>query len=271
MLLVSYATSYAQIYSESFTNQNGFGIVGPCSTDPQSCDIDSIPAPSGWTITGDASQMLANSDWFTVALERLEARDVGAEICFESDFIDISAHDLVDISIDISEVGDHEISDYVDVYIVIDGDSILIPAWIGVDSTHTIVGDFPDDGDWGDTVLTQTGFAGDSLRFIICVRNNSGTEIIRIDNIRVDNGDTTGGPQAPPIMISELDCDQAGPDTLEFVELSGPPIQSLDSFVLVLFNGNGDDSYAAYDLDGYALDDAGYFTICFGPNESSYC
>lgn len=267
ILLVSCATSSAQIYSESFTAQNGLGIFGPCIDNPLSCDGDSIPSPTGWTITGDASQMLANSDWFVVANEKLEARDLGGELCFESGFICISLYDSVDISIDISEVGDHEVSDYVDVYIVIDGDSIFIPAWIGTDSAHTITGDFPDDGDWGDTTLTQSGFSGDTLKFIICVRNNSSTEIIRLDNILVENGDTT----APLVFVNELDSDQAGTDTTEFIELSGTPYQSLDSFILVLFNGNGDVSYAAFDLDGYALDSTGFFTICFDPNASEYC
>jgi len=206
-----------------------------------------------------------------VSQGRLEAKDLGGELCFESAFINVSAYELADISIDISEVGDHEASDYVDVYIVIDSNTIFIPAWLGEDSTHTIVGDFPDDGDWGDTTLIQTGFSGDSLKFMICVRNNSGTEIIRIDNIRVDDGDTTAGPPPPAVVINEIDCDQSGADTLEFVELYGPPNQSLDSFVLVLFNGNGDVSYAAHDLDGYALDELGFFTICLGPNNSDYC
>jgi hypothetical protein len=267
ILLVSCATSSAQIYSESFTAQNGLGIIGPCTDDPLSCDVDSIPAPSGWTITGDASQLLANSDWFVVTNERLEARDLGAELCFESGFILISPYDSIAISIDISEVGDHEVSDYVDISFVIDGDSMFLPAWIGTDSSHTIVGDYPDDADWGDTTLTQSGLTGDTLRIIICVKNNSGTEIIRLDNILVENGDTT----APMVFINELDSDQAGTDTTEFIELSGTPDQSLDSFILVLFNGNGDISYAAYDLDGYALDGAGFFTICFGPNTSEYC
>jgi hypothetical protein len=73
------------------------------------------------------------------------------------------------------------------------------------------------------------------------------------------------------VYINELDCDQQGTDDFEFIELSGPPGQSLDSFVLVLFNGNGDVSYGAYDLDGHALDATGFFTICFGANTSDYC
>jgi|GEM_PF-1470467 len=271
MLLVTAMTSSAQIYSETFTDQNGFGIIGPCSTGPLSCDTDSVPSPTGWMITGDASQLLTNSDWFMVTNERLEARDVGAELCWESAVIDVRAYSLVDISIDISEVGDHEASDYLDVYIVLDGDSLFFPAWIGTDTTHTIVGDFPDDGDWSDTTFTQTGLSVDTLKFIICVKNNSGTEMIRLDNIIVNDGDTTGGPSAPPVYISELDCDQSGPDTLEFIELAGLAGQPLDSFVLVLFNGNNDASYSSYDLDGYFVDDKGFFTICFGANASEYC
>ena len=66
---------------------------------------------------------------------------------------------------------------------------------------------------------------------------------------------------APEIVINEVDADTPGTDTLEFVELYGEPNQPLDSLVVVLFNGNTDVSYSAFDLDGYATDAYGFFVL----------
>jgi hypothetical protein len=48
---------------------------------------------------------------------------------------------------------------------------------------------------------------------------------------------------------------------LNFIELYGAPNTSLDSLVVVLFEGTTDLSYAAFDLDGYSLDNNGFFVI----------
>ncbi|MFD0991348.1 endonuclease [Mariniflexile jejuense] len=67
------------------------------------------------------------------------------------------------------------------------------------------------------------------------------------------------------IVINELDCDTAGTDDLEFVELlSETPNFPLDGYVLVFFNGstNGQHtSYLALDLDGYETDINGILLI----------
>ena len=64
------------------------------------------------------------------------------------------------------------------------------------------------------------------------------------------------------IVINEIDPNTPGSDTAEFIELySSSPNVSLDGYVLVLFNGGDDASYAAYDLDGYNTDSNGYFII----------
>ncbi|MBN2555864.1 MAG: ExeM/NucH family extracellular endonuclease, partial [Anaerolineales bacterium] len=67
----------------------------------------------------------------------------------------------------------------------------------------------------------------------------------------------------PDILINEVDSDTAGTDVLEFVELfdGGAGNTPLDGLVLVFYNGSSDTSYAAYDLDGYATDAAGYFLL----------
>jgi PKD repeat protein len=65
------------------------------------------------------------------------------------------------------------------------------------------------------------------------------------------------------VVINELDSNQAGPDTAEFVELydggiGGTP---LDGLSLVYFNGNSDLSYLTVDLDGFETDTNGYFLV----------
>jgi uncharacterized repeat protein (TIGR01451 family) len=66
------------------------------------------------------------------------------------------------------------------------------------------------------------------------------------------------------LVINELDADQVSTDAAEFIELydGGQGNMPLDGLVLVLFNGNGDVSYGAYDLDGYTTSASGYFVFC---------
>jgi uncharacterized surface protein with fasciclin (FAS1) repeats len=70
-----------------------------------------------------------------------------------------------------------------------------------------------------------------------------------------------GFAQLTDIRINELDQDQPGSDTLEFVELYGAPNTPLDGLVLVFFNGAGDVSYDVYDLAGQSTDESGFFVL----------
>ena len=68
----------------------------------------------------------------------------------------------------------------------------------------------------------------------------------------------------PPVVINEIDADQAGTDTLEFIELfdGGVGNTPLDGFVVVLYNGGDTQSYTpVFDLDGFSTDGNGYFVI----------
>jgi hypothetical protein len=74
-----------------------------------------------------------------------------------------------------------------------------------------------------------------------------------------------GGVQlsAQSILINELDADQVGSDSLEFVELVGAPNASLDGYILVFFNG-GDANNASYrtvDLAGQTIPASGFFVV----------
>lgn len=64
------------------------------------------------------------------------------------------------------------------------------------------------------------------------------------------------------VRINEVDPDQPSADNGEFIELYGDPNASLDGLVVVFFQGAQNDvAYAAYDLDGYSLDNNGFFVL----------
>jgi len=66
------------------------------------------------------------------------------------------------------------------------------------------------------------------------------------------------------IMINEVDADQAGSDSGEFVELydGGLGNTSLTGYSLVFFNGSNDTAYQNIDLSNYSTDTDGYFVVC---------
>jgi Lamin Tail Domain len=66
------------------------------------------------------------------------------------------------------------------------------------------------------------------------------------------------------LVINEIDYDQPGTDSAEFVELfnngSGP--LALDGYHLDLINGGDGSAYSSIDLSGMSIDAGGYFVIC---------
>lgn len=76
-------------------------------------------------------------------------------------------------------------------------------------------------------------------------------------------GDEAMGP-ATDVRINELDMDQPGTDNDEFIELYGVPGTSLDGLTIVFFTGASNTVYDAYDLDGFSLDENGFFVLGSG-------
>ncbi|MBI5541145.1 MAG: fibronectin type III domain-containing protein [Bacteroidia bacterium] len=101
--------------------------------------------------------------------------------------------------------------------------------------------------------------------------NPNGTWILHVcDAMNADTGSVqfvqlVFDPIIPPatVLINELDCDQTGNDSLEFVELydGGVGNYPLDGYTVVFYNGSTDQSYLSFDLDGYTTDNNGYFVI----------
>ncbi len=63
------------------------------------------------------------------------------------------------------------------------------------------------------------------------------------------------------LTINEFDTNQPGTDALEFIELHGEPGLDLTGYSIVLFNGFGDASYAAFDLAGMSTNAEGFFVL----------
>jgi len=66
------------------------------------------------------------------------------------------------------------------------------------------------------------------------------------------------------LVINEIDYDQPGTDTAEFVEIrnNGDASADLNGWTLTLINGNGTVVYATFDLSGHTLSAGDYFVIC---------
>ncbi len=63
------------------------------------------------------------------------------------------------------------------------------------------------------------------------------------------------------LRINEIDVNQAGVDTEEFIEILGPSNISLDGYAVFLVNGSNNEIYEAYDLDGFVTNDDGLFLM----------
>ena len=220
-LLLAAFILYGSLLSAQVLYNEGFDTAGEGVTGPQPA---TVTTPSGpWSVMGDFTGMIAGNDYFmttTVSSEGLlEGQDTGGRVCFVSDPIDISAYASVDVSAVITEVGDHESSDYVDFILVVDGVEQAVTNYSGLGSaTHALVGDKPNDSDFG-KVTVMGSASGSSLVVKICVSNNAGSEKLRIDDVMVEVG--TVAPPTPNVIISEINYNpiESGVDQTEFVEL----------------------------------------------------
>jgi len=71
-------------------------------------------------------------------------------------------------------------------------------------------------------------------------------------------------PAPPPLRINEIDYDQPGSDTAEFIEIinAGNRAADLSDVSLVLVNGNGGSAYTTIALPAVNLEAGDYFVLC---------
>jgi cysteine-rich repeat protein len=129
-----------------------------------------------------------------------------------------------------------------------------------------------------DTYVDVKGKAHDGMNFLLADSDNdtaadgSNAAPMGQDFDYRDNATATN-PAINNIRINEVDADTPSTDIAEFIELydGGVGNVPLDGTVLVLFSGNNDTSYNAYDLDGHSTGADGYFVICTDNTEVANC
>ena len=75
------------------------------------------------------------------------------------------------------------------------------------------------------------------------------------------------------VVINEIDYDQPGTDSAEFIELfnAGSSVISLDNYVIDLINGSNSSSYRNIKLTGFSIDADSYFVVCSNASLVANC
>jgi hypothetical protein len=83
------------------------------------------------------------------------------------------------------------------------------------------------------------------------------------DTVEIQVEDDGDQPPFTDLVINEVDAQNPGTDSAEFIELFNRTSenQPLDGLVVVLYNGNGDQSYRTIALDGFTIPADGFFVI----------
>jgi endonuclease I len=173
----------ATIWSEDFssyvsgTGVNGYGSIG-----------DYPSGVSKWSLDVSGAVLTGTGDYLKTVSGKLEACDVDGDAIWISSSINISNFTNVTFKVTISETGDLETTDYADVYYSLNGASYQkIVNWNNFGSTtHTFIGDKPNDYDWQSSTVTKSVPNGNTLRLKIAMKVNAGTEKIQLDNVIVE-------------------------------------------------------------------------------------
>lgn len=153
-------------------------------------------ATSGTNWYTDASNCnLASSDHFEVQNETFLANDIDGEGIWYTTSIDISAYQDVSISVELSESGSMESSDYVKVAYKLDG---------GVETQFQTNGYL--ENDFTSATATQQNLNGNVLQVIVRFRNNSGSEDHYLHSVTVSGQATSAVPLDMEATISHVSC-----------------------------------------------------------------
>lgn len=201
-LLGATALSYGQtttVYSEDFSNQENKGAIGVENNAP-SIDIDNV----NWSIDIDNTSLTANSDWFKVVDDRMEGRDLDGEAIWYSPVIDISNY-LISFSLDAIESGRLESSDYLITEYKLNNSG----SWIVASNNGNLINDF------SSKTVSQIDLSGTQIQIRVRMKNNSGSEYLRIDNVTITGTQTCATPAIYAVTGSDLEYCTGDTDTTE--------------------------------------------------------
>lgn len=172
----------------------------------ETIDMDGI---SRWSIDVTNAQLTANSDWFKVANNKMEARDVDGHVDWLSEKINIQGKQNITVSVLVEESGTLESTDFFDLFYSIDDSPFVrVENWQGKgSSSHTLIDDFTS------AEITQSIAEGSTLQIKAVMANNSGSEYIRLDNVIVMSGVGDGGGDTSqgPITDACYNCPDLSP------------------------------------------------------------
>ena len=136
---------------------------------------DGTTSSSEWTATCNSCDIDGNPDHFEVRSNRWSARNLDGEGVWISRTIDISNYQDISASVDLSESGPMENSDYIRVFYIIDG---------GSETFFTTNGNLRND--FSSATASVSDLNGNSLQIVIRITNNAINEIHRFDNVCVE-------------------------------------------------------------------------------------
>jgi len=133
---------------------------------------------SKWTLDISAATLSANSDWFMVnsfsGNKLVEARDTDGECVWASESISIINYTDVSISVLISESGNLDANDYINLYYKLDGGSEMLFSTNGSNVD-----------DFSSLTSIQSGLSGSTLEIVIRCYSDNGNHKIRFDDVLV--------------------------------------------------------------------------------------
>jgi predicted extracellular nuclease/endonuclease I len=181
-LLMSSSVFAEELWSENF-NDVALDNKGAVNT---TFDLSGV---SRWSIDISNAALTATSDWFKVTNAVMEARDVDGVVEWISESIDISNKSDVKLSVLASEDGTHEATDFFDLYYSVDGAAFVqVSNWQGLGSSeHTLIDDFT-----SSTVEADIA-EGSTLVIKVAMKNNAGSEYIRLDDVLVTSQSSNDG------------------------------------------------------------------------------
>ena len=204
--VVSINASADTVWQEDF-EANELQGKGATGSDPAGAIVD-LEGVDRWSVDVSASELSATSDWFRVESGAMQARDTDGEVVWLSESIDISGAGDITINAVLSQSGNFESTDYIDVFYSLDGGAFELIT-LSEGATNTVQEDF------GSATLTETIGSGSTLELKVAMANNSGTEYLNLDSISVSgNGTTDGGDTGG-------DPDNGGEPSNELLFLSG--------------------------------------------------
>lgn len=187
MLLANSSTAQV-VWMENFDGQTGKGIIGG---NPPVTNMTGI---TKWSVETTVP-FYTNVQKFVVISNSLkgaifDANDVKDECIWRSELIDISSNDFVDITADLSEVGNLAKNDFIRTYYSVNGQA---------DTLFYENGNLMDD--FTEAVARQEAVVGSNLVITIKANNGSKSNHHRFDNITV-TASTPVSNQVPELAVS---------------------------------------------------------------------